>query len=162
MTKVKFPSFFKSLWQVLLTALLADKCLSLGNTLTLPWSEHPLYFAWSGSSYPKTESLLSGGRSGHSSQQGKPNCGVYSSQQASWSPSVMAVQGVCKNIYLSIVVCKDILEESVIAQQISCDDLRIICPLWGKFTGDRWITLYRTNDIEFWLLDINISLTMTQ
>ena len=35
---------------------------------------------------------------------------------------IVAVQGVCEILYMSSVVCKDILEESVIAQQISRDD----------------------------------------
>ena len=82
-------------------------------TLTLPWSGAPLYFAWSGSSYSKTGSLLSGGRSGHSSQLGKPNSGVYSSQQASWSPGIMdwaaiAVSGSISSQGIGLVVthCK--------------------------------------------------------
>ena len=63
---------------------------TLRITLTLPWSGAPPVFRaeWvllSQNGY----SLFSGCRSGHSSQQGKTNCGVYFSQQASWSPSVM-------------------------------------------------------------------------
>ena len=61
----------------------------------------------------QTGSLLSGGRSGHSSQLGKPNSGLYSSQQASLSPGIMgwaaiAVSGSISSQGIGLVVthCK--------------------------------------------------------
>ena len=71
--------------------------LLAGTLHYVNFAGYPLYSAWSGSSYPKTGSLLSDGRSGHSSQQGKPNWSIYSIQQASWSHSIMV--GFAPSVY---------------------------------------------------------------
>ena len=66
--------------------------------------------------------------------------------QLSW---VESISNVTYNLCNYLIAWNDITENHYI-MMTSWKHFRVTCPLWGEFTGDRWIPLTQASGAELW------------